>query len=111
MNASTVNINLQVPVRLTRSRDEKWYIAYCSVFDLSSQGKTEKKARENLSDALSLFFLSCIERGTFDAVMKESGITLNHLTKRKSSKEEDTYLDVPLHFLIPDNSESARCHA
>lgn len=71
MNTSTVNINLQVPVRFAKSEDEKWYIAYSSVFDLSSQGKTEKKALENLSDALSLFFVSCIERGTFDAVMKE----------------------------------------
>ncbi len=36
--------------------EDKWFVAQCLEVDIASQGKTEKKALENLSEALALHF-------------------------------------------------------
>ena len=37
-------------------QEDKWFIAQCLEVDIASQGKTEKKALENLREALTLHF-------------------------------------------------------
>ncbi len=37
-------------------QEEIWFIAQCLEVDVASQGKTEKKALENLREALALHF-------------------------------------------------------
>jgi predicted RNase H-like HicB family nuclease len=37
-------------------KEGSWYVAQCIEVDVVSQGKTEKKAVENLADALQLYF-------------------------------------------------------
>ncbi len=37
-------------------QEDKWFIAQCLEVDVASQGKTEKKALENLRKALTLHF-------------------------------------------------------
>ena len=37
-------------------QEEIWFIAQCLEIDVASQGKTEKKALENLREALTLHF-------------------------------------------------------
>ncbi len=37
-------------------QEEIWFIAQCLEVDVASQGKTEKKALENLREALNLHF-------------------------------------------------------
>ncbi|MBA3693937.1 MAG: type II toxin-antitoxin system HicB family antitoxin [Acidobacteria bacterium] len=37
-------------------QEEIWFIAQCLEVDVASQGKTEKKALENLREALTLHF-------------------------------------------------------
>ncbi len=37
-------------------QEDKWFIAQCLEVDVASQGKTEKKALENLREALTLHF-------------------------------------------------------
>jgi len=37
-------------------QEDKWFIAQCLEVDVASQGKTEKKALENLHEALTLHF-------------------------------------------------------
>jgi predicted RNase H-like HicB family nuclease len=36
--------------------EDKWFVAQCLEVDIASQGETEKKALENLSEALALHF-------------------------------------------------------
>ena len=67
----TAELRLQLPVRIERK--DKWYIASCPVLDVFSQGKTEEKAKKNLTEALSTFLISCFERGTLEAVLKQCG--------------------------------------
>jgi predicted RNase H-like HicB family nuclease len=37
-------------------RDGDWYVALCPELDIASQGKSVEEARENLSEAIELFF-------------------------------------------------------
>ncbi len=39
-------------------QEEKWFVAQCLEVDIASQGETEKKALENLREALALHFTS-----------------------------------------------------
>lgn len=38
------------------SREGKWYVAQCLEVDVASQGRTEKQALKNLSEAVALHF-------------------------------------------------------
>ena len=53
-----VQFSAKLPLKITRKK--KWFVASCPILDVHSQGDTEKKARKNLSEALSLFFISCL---------------------------------------------------
>ena len=47
------------PVRLFTAiieRDEDWYVALCPELDIASQGQSIEEARENLIEAITLFF-------------------------------------------------------
>ena len=37
-------------------REDPWYVALCPELDIASQGKTVEEARDNLREALTLFF-------------------------------------------------------
>lgn len=54
----------------------KWYVSSCEALDVHSQGHTRDEAERNLKDALATFLASCFERGTLDAVLRESGLHL-----------------------------------
>jgi len=70
----TVQVEARLPMRIIQKR--KWFVASCPVLDVTSQADTEKEARNNLKEALSLFFLSCLERGTLEAVLKSCGLKI-----------------------------------
>ena len=37
-------------------RDEDWYVALCPELDIASQGSSVEEARQNLIEAIELFF-------------------------------------------------------
>ncbi|NOZ06019.1 MAG: type II toxin-antitoxin system HicB family antitoxin [Chloroflexi bacterium] len=37
-------------------RDEDWYVALCPELDIASQGNSVEEARQNLIEAIELFF-------------------------------------------------------
>jgi predicted RNase H-like HicB family nuclease len=37
-------------------REDNWYVSVCSELDIASQGKTVEDARNNLREAVELFF-------------------------------------------------------
>ena len=51
---------------------DKW-VAYCRMLDLSSCGNTSKEAMDNIREAISFFFDSCIKRNTLHQALKELG--------------------------------------
>ena len=57
----------------TVKQEGAWYIAYCLPLDITTQGRTEDEARNNLAEACELFVVSCFERGTFEQALRELG--------------------------------------
>jgi len=70
-----MQITVQAEFRLfgTIKRQGRWYIAYCPPLDITTQGRTEVEARQNLIEASELFVVSCFERGTFEQALRELG--------------------------------------
>lgn len=105
---TTVGFSMQLPFRLTK--DGKWYVASCPPLDVHSQGKTPAKAKENLGEALSLFLLSCFERGTLDTVLKDCGFQAAKGKVRGKKRPQKDHLEVPIPLLVTQ-SKSHECHA
>ncbi len=80
------------------------------ILDVITQGETEEKAKQNLNDALSLFLVSCFERGTFDSVLKECGFRPGRTGKKIADYPESKYIDVPIELLTTTGCCS-NCHA
>ena len=95
-----VQFNAKLPVKITKRKN--WYLASCPVLDVHSQGETERKAKKNLAEALTLFFISCFERGTLNKVLKDCGFKPVHTftVPRKNRKPSQDYINVPLPFIL-----------
>ena len=87
---------------------KKWYLASCSPLDVHSQGETERLAKKNLREAISLFLISCFERGTLDEVLKECGFEAYTEQKKLTVPRQD-YISIPLPMLI-NEEKSCSCH-
>ena len=109
MPNQVIQLKMQLPAVIIKK--EKWYTANCPILDVFSQGETIEKAKSNLAEAISLFLLSCHERGTLDAVLKSCGF--RPMYKPQAIEENHDgfdYVDVPLPFMI-NTSDPNRCHA
>ena len=108
-----IRMTLKVPFKV--KKDDRWYISSCSMLDIHSQGQTERKAIENLNEALALFLFSCYERGTLVEVLKESGFTLQEKATRTQKKTTHTAKKIDrsrlLDVNIPFKLSPALCHA
>ena len=105
-----VQLKMRVPVKITKRK--KWVIASCPILDVHTQGPSEKKAKENLGEALSLFFISCYERGTLDAVLKNCGfraVQLHEPHPDKTLVDKEDYINIQIPFMVNNTGET--CHA
>lgn len=61
-------------------QEDSLFVAICPLFDVASQGDTEKEALANVTEAIQLFIETCADMGTLHQVMAEAGIgvLLNH---------------------------------
>jgi len=104
------SVNFKLPLKITKRR--KWYVASCPIVDVHSQGESVEQARRNLVEALSLFFVSCLERNTLDDVLKKCGLTvarsLEPIRKKGTAAKEDL-IDVPIPLLVSRSPQRA-CH-
>jgi len=95
MNAT---ITFRLPFRVERE-DDVW-IASCDALDVVSQGDNREDAGHMLSEALQLFLESCLERGTLEDVLRESGFEPAGGKPVSDEIEGEEYLDVPLNLLV-----------
>lgn len=102
-----ITFNARLPLKLTKRK--KWIVASCPILDVHTQGETEAKAKKNLTEALSLFFISCFERGTLDAVLKNCGFSPAKKTTQAISPKQ--YVNVPIPFQVKSGSHQTACHA
>mgnify|MGYP001107023806 CR=1 FL=1 len=83
----------------TFRKKAKWVVACCPPLDVCSQGETENKARAALVEALKAFIISCLERDTLDAVMKECGISVKREARKPAkSVAPSKTVKVPIPF-------------
>jgi len=76
-------LNIEMTVQIKVKKEGAYFIASCPLLDVHSQGRTKKKAIENLEEALQLFTETCYEMGTLDEVLKDAGL---HVQKRHCRK-------------------------
>ena len=110
MQKQYMEMNVKLPFKMIKRKN--WYVAKCPVLDVSSQGENEKKAKENLIEALSVFLFTCIENGTLDAVLKECGFSAIQTPSRKKKLNipKSEYVNIPIH-LLTSQSRQSRCRA
>jgi len=106
---TSIQLRVTLPIKIIKKR--KWFLASCPILDIYSQGETEKKARHNLKDALSLFFISCFERGTLNTVLKDSGVKVVDLSQRKPPPlPRKDFVSVPIPFLVDQANQQSTWH-
>ena len=60
-------------LRVEFLREGKMYIAYSPALDLSTCGKTFQEAKENFTEAVTLFFEECEKDGNLKEVLESLG--------------------------------------
>lgn len=96
-----VEFSINVPISLKWDDEVGEYISYCQPLDVWSQGKTKKGAEQNIKEAVSLFLISCLERGTLGEVLKECGWTpiparANSKVKRAKTTPDEKNVNIPI---------------
>jgi predicted RNase H-like HicB family nuclease len=71
--AKIMKFKAQVPVTILK--EDKVFIAYSPVLDLSTSGKTFSQVRRRFSEAVQIFFEELNQAGTLDEVLTDLGWT------------------------------------
>lgn len=66
-----VSFAVKLPVSFLR--EDKHYIAYTSVLDLSTSGKSFEQAKKRFEEVVGIFFEELVEKGTLDEVLTGLG--------------------------------------
>lgn len=91
-----INFQMQLPARIEKDGD--YFVSHCPPLDVYSQGETKDKSVKHLIEAVQLFIISCIERGTLDAVLKDCGFYPVTGTNHKSNPVRG---EIPITIPIP----------
>ena len=105
-------MTLQFQFLGTFKREGRWVIAHCESLDVTTQGRNLTEAKKNLIEASELFVISCIERGTLDAALRELGF-IGPLKGKPSARPANAFtfpVPVPLRF-DKRAAAAAECHA
>jgi predicted RNase H-like HicB family nuclease len=69
------SVTLRIKLEAATKKDDDRWIAHCLPIDVFSQGDTKEKALESLSEAVQLWFESCLDRDVLSEALAESGFT------------------------------------
>jgi predicted RNase H-like HicB family nuclease len=100
-----IQVHWELPIGVKKDRHGDWYVSWCPVLDVYSQGETRERALENIIEATQLFLMSCFERGTLATVLKRQGFkqaTLGAGRRRRTPNlpKQVKMLKVPVPFLV-----------
>ena len=102
--------NLIARLPFTIKERKNWFVSSCSILDVHSQGDTRNEAIENLIEALSLFFTTCIEMGTLDKVLRECGFIYAKISKKLPDEVRNNYIEVPIPLIYNGKPNQIECH-
>ncbi len=106
MNPS-ITFEVHLPINIKKS--DNIYISSCDILDVISQGESEKKAKENLKEAIELFLITCHEMGTLDRVLNDCGFTLSKPKNQPNyPKKNEMAIKVPFYL---NDSDKTLCRA
>jgi predicted RNase H-like HicB family nuclease len=100
-----VLITLNLPAKIKKKANV--YVSSCDVLDVHTQGRSEREAEQNLVEAVKLFLISCFERGTLDAALKDCGF--QPIKKSARPIKEGKFITVPIPFQTKGTCLS-ECH-
>jgi predicted RNase H-like HicB family nuclease len=104
-------VKFEVTLPATIKKKANYWVSSCPALDVFSQGATEEEAKKNLEEALKLFLISCYERGTLDAALKECGFDIvNQTEKQPRHKSSTHFVHVPIYLLARGRCTS-QCRA
>lgn len=103
--------NLIARLPFTIKERKNWFVSSCPILDVHSQGYTRNEAIENLIEALSLFFSTCIEMGTLDKVLRECGFVYAKIEKNYTDEVRNNYIEVPIPLVYKKQPNEIECHA
>lgn len=66
-------ISIKATLPVTFMREDKQFVAYSPVLDLSTSGHTFELARRRFEQAVDIFIDECIELGTLSQVLEDLG--------------------------------------
>lgn len=99
-------IAFEMKIHAEVKKEGRWHVARSPALDVVSQGTTERKALENLTEALQAFIESCLERGVLEQVLKRAGFRV----KRGATEQGDDHIvNVPI-SLVARNAAENRAH-
>ena len=101
-------IQLQFKLPAEIKKEGAWFISSCPLLDIFSQGKTKQEALTNLNEAVRLFIESCIQRGTLEQVLRESGFqtAVDTQGSKDDQQDEQEYVNVPLSLIAHAHAEA-----
>ena len=67
------NLSFKLPVTITKQN--RRFVAYSPVLDVSTSGKSERDVQQKFAELANVFLEEIIEAGTADDVLKELGWT------------------------------------
>ena len=106
MTKNRITIRLSVPIKMFR--EDSIHVAGCEPLQVYSQGATPEEARKNVEEALSLFVVSCFERGTLERVLLDSGFTPDLPSGVMEAEDEpETMVHVPLPLISHGQAHAA----
>lgn len=113
MSTKAVALSIIFKLPISVKKQKVGYISSCPVFDVWSQGKNKKEAEKNIKEAVSLFIVSCFERGTLDQVFKDCGFhPLHKPARKKPAKRNGTRtIEIPIPFNVNNPSPATPCRA
>lgn len=84
--ADEIFIKMSLSALISKEEETGLYVSYCPALALYSQGKTERKARENIVEAAELFIESC-EEHALEKVLEDCGFSAVSDVRSLSTKE------------------------
>jgi predicted RNase H-like HicB family nuclease len=79
---------IKLPVSMKKKADI--FVICCPPLDVWSQGKTEFEAQKNIEEAMKMFLVTCIEKGTLEVVLRECGFKLSKADAYKVRRSQKT---------------------
>lgn len=73
---------IEVKLPVSTKKKAGIFVICCPPLDVWSQGRTVVEARKNIEEAMKMFLITCIEKGTLEAVLRECGFKLSNFMSR-----------------------------